>query len=143
MTSAELEERRQSLDAEKFELVEAQERLAPLEAEEEVSLAVGSISFEFDDSDKYKEALTKLKDKQKDVVKRKKHIEGPKLTFEGDKKFHTKIVKLVLLAYNAAADDARHSVRWNNYDRVMTRFDKQRDTSIVSLPCRYHVSFTS
>lgn len=127
-TQAKLEQDTRSLVARENELLEAQRRLAPLEAEEEISIAVGSLLFEFDDSDRYKDALLDLKGKQKDLVKQKRHIEGPKLSFDGDKKFHTKIVKLVLLAYNAAADDARHSVRWNNYERVMTRFDKHRDT---------------
>jgi len=102
--------------------------LAPIEAEEELVIAVGSLQFEFDDSDKYKEAISSLKSQQKEVVRGKRHIEGPTLSYNGDKKFHTKLVKLVLLAYNAAADDARHSVKWNNYERIMNRFDKQRET---------------
>jgi len=128
ITRAELEEQREKLDFDKHELTQAQERLAPLEKEEEVIIAIGSINFEFDDSDKYKSALLDIKENQKKCVKEKLHIDGPTLTFDGDKKFHSKLVKLVLLAYNAAADDARHSVRWNNYDRIMSRFDKQRDT---------------
>ena len=102
--------------------------LAFFEAEDEVTIAIGNINFEFDDSDRYKSALLDLKEKQKSCVKEKQHIGGPQLKYKGDKKFHAKIAKLVLLAYNAAADDARHSVQWNNYDRVMTRFDKQRET---------------
>ena len=140
-TRAQLESQKRILDFEQKELLEAQRRLAPLEAEEEVLIAVSSIVFEFDDSDKYKDALLKIKESQKKVVKEKRHIEGPTLTFEGDKKFHTKIVKLVLLAYNAAADDARHSVRWNNFDRVTARFDKQRDTINSLTPLQITRSF--
>ena len=125
---SDLERERERLNLERKELLEAQRRLAPLEEKEEITIAVGHIQFEFDDSDRYKAALLDIKENQKAVAKEKRHIDGPALRFDGDKKFHSKIVKLILLAYNAAADDARHSVRWNNYDRVMSRFDKQRDT---------------
>ncbi len=128
ISARELSEDRDRLNQGWAELDAAQSRLAPLEAEEEIIIAVGNVQFEFDDSDKYKEAISSLKEEQKAVVRSKFHIEGPTLSYNGDKKFHTKLVKLVLLAYNAAADDARHSVKWNNYERVMSRFDKQRET---------------
>jgi len=128
ISARELREEREVLNHEWSELDAAHERLAPIEAEEELVIAVGSLQFEFDDSDKYKEAISSLKSQQKEVVRGKRHIEGPTLSYNGDKKFHTKLVKLVLLAYNAAADDARHSVKWNNYERIMNRFDKQRET---------------
>lgn len=140
-TRAQLESQKRTLEFEQEELLEAQRRLAPLETEEEAVIAVGSINFEFNDSDKYKDAILQIKEDQKKAIKEKRHIEGPKLTFEGDKKFHAKIVKLVLLAYNAAADDARHSVRWNNYDRVMVRFDKLRDTINSLTPLQITRSF--
>ena len=141
LTRSELEEQKKSLIVDQLELKDAQRRLAPLEAEEEISIAIGSISFDFDDSDRYKAALLDLKEKQKKCVKEKRHIDGPTLTSSGDKKFHAKIVKLVLLAYNAAADDARHSVRWNNYERVMARFDKQRETINSLTPLQVTQSF--
>lgn len=140
-TKIELDAERDRLDDDRLELKIIQERLAPLEAEEEVVFAVGSVNFEFDDSDKYKEALSALKEQQKLIVKKKLHIEGPTLTFSGDKKFHTKLVKLVLLAYNAAADDARHSVKWNNYERIMSRFDKQRETINSLTPLQITLEF--
>lgn len=128
ITARELSEERDRLNHDWSELEANQARLAPLEAEEELEIAVGSIQFEYEDSDKYKDAISSLKADQKNVVRAKNHIEGPTLSYNGDTKFHTKLVKLVLLAYNAAADDAKHSVKWNNYERVMKRFDKQRDT---------------
>jgi len=140
-TSKELHEERENLNHEWRELDLAHERLAPLEADEEFTIAVGSMQFEFDDSDKYKDAISKLKNDQKSLVSAKHHIEGPILTYNGDKKFHTKLVKLVLLAYNAAADDARHSVKWNNYERIMKKFDKQRETINSLTPLQITKSF--
>ena len=125
---ASVDRERQQLNNSWDQLESLEASLQPLEDEQTLSIASGPLQFELEDSDRYKQAITDCKAEQKALIKQKRHVSGPTLTLDGDKRFHAKLLKLVLLAYNAAADDARHSIRWNNYERILTRFGKQRET---------------
>lgn len=72
-------------------------------------------------SDEYKEAITKVRDEQKRLVKDKRAVSGDiDWTVNGSKAQGKKMVsdmqKLLLRAFNAECDDAVEHVKFNNYE---------------------------
>ncbi len=85
--------------------------------------------FDFDTSDKYKNALMQNYDLQKDMVKNQDAVLcSTEWTVDGSKaagrKMTNKNIKLMLRAFNGECDAAISKVRWNNVDKMEERINK-------------------
>jgi hypothetical protein len=85
--------------------------------------------YDFDTSDKYKEELTIIRNRQKQLIKEKLAvISTVTLTMEGSKRAGQKItnslIKLVLRAFNGECDAAIAKVKYNNFDALEKRINK-------------------
>lgn len=88
--------------------------------------------FDFDTSEKYKQKLLQIKDRQKQMVKNKTAIYCPKeWTVEGSRaKGQTMInraIRLTARAFNNECDAAVSNTRWNNASRMLERVRKAFD----------------
>ncbi len=88
--------------------------------------------FDFDTSEKYKQKLMQIKERQKQMVKNKTAIYCPKeWTVEGSRaKGQTMInraIRLTARAFNNECDAAVSNTRWNNASRMLERVRKAFD----------------
>lgn len=85
--------------------------------------------FDFDTSDKYKEKLIQIRNKQKEIIKAKTaavchkewQVEGSKA--EG-RKMTGRNIKLILRAFNNECDSSTLKVKWNNVDKMEERINR-------------------
>ena len=85
--------------------------------------------FPFDTSEKFKDAIKIVKDKQKAIVASKQAIYTEiEWTVEGSKAkgktFANKIIRLTSRAFNNECDSAIANVKWNNVDKMKLRIEK-------------------
>ncbi|MBS1622587.1 MAG: DUF4041 domain-containing protein [Bacteroidetes bacterium] len=90
-------------------------------------------SFSFDSSEKYKQELEKIWQRQKDLIKNDTATYYPKdWTVNGSKAEGLKMVKqqskLMLRAFNGECDSAIAKVKWNNIGTIEARIDKAFET---------------
>lgn len=85
--------------------------------------------FDFGTSDEYKDKITEIKNKQKEVVRDKNaatcrmewEVSGSKV--EG-RKMTNRNIKLVVRAFNGECDSAILKAKWNNVDKMEARINK-------------------
>ena len=88
--------------------------------------------FDFEISDEFKEEITRIRKKQKELVKNKEavnvftqwEISGNKV--EG-RKMTTRLTRIALRAFNGECDSIIFKVRWNNYDKMEIRINRSYD----------------
>lgn len=85
--------------------------------------------FDFDTSERYKEEISWVKQKQKDLISVKKAIYcNTEWTVEGSKAkgrtMTNRAIKLTARAFNNECDAAILNTRWNNVDRMEQRIEK-------------------
>lgn len=85
--------------------------------------------FDFDTSEKFKEAISKCKEKQKKLVKDKKAVTCPvEWSVEGSKSkgktMTNRNIRLTSRAFNNECDALIANVRWNNITRMEERLSK-------------------
>ncbi|CAC9625309.1 Chromosome segregation ATPase [uncultured Gammaproteobacteria bacterium] len=88
--------------------------------------------FDFDTSEKYKEEISIIKNKQKEMVSLKEAIYcTTEWTVEGSKAkgktMTNRGIKLTARAFNNECDAAISNTRWNNVDRMVQRLEKAFD----------------
>lgn len=88
--------------------------------------------FDFDTSERYKEEISQVKQKQKDLISSKQAIYcNTEWTVEGSKAkgrtMTNRAIKLTARAFNNECDAAISNVRWNNVDRMEQRIEKAYD----------------
>lgn len=98
-----------------------------------ISYGLYKPSFSFDSSDKYKQELDKIYQRQKDLIKNDTATYYPKdWTVNGSKAEGLKMVKqqskLMLRAFNGECDSAIAKVKWNNIGTIEARIDKAFET---------------
>ncbi len=101
----------------------------------------------YDLSDEYKEALSDIRTKQKQLVKNGQAITGAiDWTVNGSKQQGKKMVsdtqKLLLRAFNAECDDAIEHVKFNNYDSCVKKIESSYN-AISKLGSIMNISITS
>lgn len=88
--------------------------------------------FDFGDSERYKDAIKEVRDRQKALVKEKSAVDvHTEWTVEGSKSkgktMAARAVRLALRAFNAEADAAIANTRWNNAEAMIRRIKNARD----------------
>lgn len=88
--------------------------------------------YDFDTSEQYKAKIDTIRNKQKDMVRRKSAVTCDTEWRVGDsvaegKKFTDRIIRLVLRAFNNECEAAVSSVTWKNIARLETRIQKAFD----------------
>ena len=139
-----LEEERKQREAEEKRLQEIYQKKKSLYKElvkevnlyeeelELVSYGLYKPHFDFDSSERYKQEIKKVKQTQKELIRKKQaaicttdwSVAGSKT--EG-KKMITRNIKLMLRAFNNECDAAILKVRWNNVKKMETRITKAFD----------------
>ena len=89
-------------------------------------------TFEFDSSERYKMKITEIRDRQKEMIRRKTAVYAKTDWAVGGsktegKKMIYRVVKLALRSFNGECDAAIANVRWNNYNQMESRIQKSRD----------------
>ena len=89
-------------------------------------------TFEFDSSERYKMKITEIRDRQKEMIRRKTAVYAKTDWAVGGsktegKKMIYRVVKLALRSFNGECDAAIANVRWNNYNPMESRIQKSRD----------------
>jgi len=85
--------------------------------------------YDFDTSEKYKEKLTEIKEKQKELVRGKQAIFcNTEWTMDGNRakgRSNTNnLIRLTARAFNNECNDAISNTRWNNAERMELRVEK-------------------
>ena len=85
--------------------------------------------FDFDTSERYKQEISQVKQKQKDLISSKQAIYcTTEWTVEGSKAkgrtMTNRAIKLTARAFNNECDAAISNTRWNNVDRMEQRYRK-------------------
>lgn len=88
--------------------------------------------FDFDTSERYREEISQVKQKQKDLIASKQAIYcNTEWTVEGSKAkgrtMTNRAIKLTARAFNNECDAAISNTRWNNVDRMEQRIEKAYD----------------
>lgn len=88
--------------------------------------------FDFDTSEKFKEQIEIVKNKQKELIKNDKAILcNTEWTVSGSKSkgkvFTNRIIKLSLRAFNGECDAVIAKVKWNNVNKMIERIKKAYD----------------
>lgn len=88
--------------------------------------------FDFDTSERYKDEISQVKQKQKDLISSKQAIYcNTEWTVEGSKAkgrtMTNRAIKLTARAFNNECDAAISNTRWNNVDRMEQRIEKAYD----------------
>lgn len=128
---SELETTRSQLQATVRELREAQNELA---AELNIqSYGLYTPTYDFANSDLYKEELKKVRDLQKNMIKAKTAFTGnPNWTVNGNRKEGQKMIadmqKLLMLAFNSQCDDVVNHVTISNHQRSLEKINKLADS---------------
>lgn len=96
---------------------------------EDLSYGLYNPHFNFDDSEKYKNKIIEIRQKQKDLIKTKKAvISHTKWDVNGSTREGTKMtnrnIKLMLRAFNGECDSSILKVRWNNILSLEKRIEK-------------------
>lgn len=96
---------------------------------EYISFGIYKPHFDFDTSEKFKNKIKEVKDRQKALIREKRaaycgtewEVSGSKR--EG-KKMTNRNIKLMLRAFNGECDSATMKVKWNNADKMEARIKK-------------------
>ncbi|WP_298880483.1 DUF4041 domain-containing protein [uncultured Polaribacter sp.] len=96
---------------------------------EDLSYGLYNPHFNFDDSEKYKNKIIEIRQKQKDLIKTKKAVIcQTKWDVNGSTREGTKMtnrnIKLMLRAFNGECDSSILKVRWNNILNLEKRIEK-------------------
>lgn len=88
--------------------------------------------FNYDDSEGYKQALLKNRDKQKELIKNQEAaVNNEKWAHNGSKKqgkiMKDKNLKITLLAFNGECDALMSNIKWNNIDKIKDRIWKAKE----------------
>ncbi|WP_242093626.1 DUF4041 domain-containing protein [Aestuariivivens sediminicola] len=94
-----------------------------------VELGIYQPIFDYDTSDKYKEELTKLRTKQKELIKEGNacvcytqwHVDG---NYKKGEVMTRRYINLTLRAFNGECDTLISKVKWNNVQRFTERINK-------------------
>ena len=96
---------------------------------EYISFGIYKPHFDFDTSEKFKNKIKEVKDRQKALIKEKRAAYcGMPWTVNGSKsegkKMTNRQIKLMLRAFNGECDAAMTKVKWNNVDKMEARIKK-------------------
>lgn len=146
--SKECDKFQRKIDEKQKELKELQSQV--VQTNEEIllqSFAFYSPKYTFANSDGYKQALTKIREKQKQMIKEDRAILGDaNWTVNGNRSQGKKMVndtkKLLLRAFNSECDDIIEHVKFNNLDASEKRIDKSY-TAISNLGKMMQISVSS
>ena len=88
--------------------------------------------FDFDTSEKFKNIIQNIKNKQKTIISNKEAVYcSTEWSVEGSKAkgktFSNKIIRLTSRAFNNECDAIIAKVKWNNVDRMILRIEKSFD----------------
>lgn len=91
-----------------------------------------SPSFNYDSSERYKNEIIKIRNRQKEMIKEKTAIYANNNWFIGGsategKKMINRIVKIALRAFNGECDASIANVKWNNYEQMFMRIEKSKN----------------
>ena len=89
--------------------------------------------FNYNDSEKYKNAIVENRSKQKILIKENKAaINNENWEVNGNKKkgqaMKTKTIKMTLFAFNGECDALISKVKWNNLSKIRARIEKLQET---------------
>lgn len=137
----EIQEEQKKLAAVKSEIIETDENVLLQ------SFGFFTPHYIYDTSDQYKEAITEIRNRQKELVKSKKAVTGSTdWTVNGSKSKGKKMVsdmqKLLLRAFNAECDDTVEHVKFNNYESCKKKIAASYE-AIAKLGVIMNVSITS
>lgn len=137
----EIQEEQKKLAAVKSEIIETDENVLLQ------SFGFFTPHYIYDTSDQYKEAITEIRKRQKELVKSKKAVTGSTdWTVNGNKSKGKKMVsdmqKLLLRAFNAECDDTVEHVKFNNYESCKKKIAASYE-AIAKLGVIMNVSITS
>lgn len=112
-----------------------------------ISFGIYKPHFDFDTSDKYKQKINEIRNRQKDVIRDKSaatchtkwEVSGSKV--EG-RKMTNRNIKLILRAFNGECDSAILKSKWNNIDKMEERINKAFGT-LNKLAEPNHIEITS
>lgn len=126
-----IEEKQKELENLQSEIVQTDEEILLQ------SFGIYAPRYAFSNSTEYKEALTKIREKQKQMIKEDRAILGDaNWTVNGNRSQGKKMVndtkKLLLRAFNSECDDIVEHVKFSNLDASQKRMDKSR-TAISNL----------
>ena len=124
--SKKVQEKEKQLEELKAQLVETDERILLQ------SFGVYTPRYSLMNSDEYRERLTDVRTKQKDMIKAKTAVTGnPNWTVNGSASQGRKMVadmqKLLLRAFNSECDDTIEHVKYSNIDSSEKRISSSRD----------------
>lgn len=124
--SKKVQEKEKQLEELKAQLVETDERILLQ------SFGVYTPRYSLMNSDEYRELLTDVRTKQKDMIKAKTAVTGnPNWTVNGSASQGRKMVadmqKLLLRAFNSECDDTIEHVKYSNIDSSEKRISSSRD----------------
>lgn len=146
--SKECDKFQRKIDEKQKELKELQSQV--VQTNEEIllqSFAFYSPKYTFANSDGYKQELTKIREKQKQMIKEDRAILGDaNWTVNGNRSQGKKMVndtkKLLLRAFNSECDDIIEHVKFNNLDASEKRIDKSY-TAISNLGKMMQIAVSS
>ncbi len=127
------DELRKELNQKRNEKTNLQNQIITLEDEVLVqSFGLYTPKYDFSNSTKYKERLTEVRQKQKDMVKSGKAVLGStdwnvNGSITQGKKMIKDMQKLLLRAFNSECDGLIDKVKYNNYDSVKRRITSSMD----------------